>query len=140
VTIGGAAVSETAVSAVPAMIHKVLFRPLTPIPPGERVDSAEIDVGGAQHVAVNVGIKGAGASVDCTIAFVHRPGPAGSGQGVAAVHTESMNPFGDDNSSRLHVFLPVHAPILQVELRNTGSEPARTLHTWVYGVRFAPSS
>jgi hypothetical protein len=63
VTIGGTpmsetAMSETAVPAVPAMIHRILFRPVTTIAPGERIDSAEIDVGGAQHVTVNLGIKG----------------------------------------------------------------------------------
>ena len=122
---------------MPVTIHRNLFAPVVQlIPPGESIESREIDVGGAQHVTVNVSISGAGASVECEILFVHR---FGGGVGLAHVHTETMNP-SEDRFSRLYVFLPVHAPSLLVRLTNVGNETARTFHGWVYGVRMAPST
>jgi hypothetical protein len=131
------AMSETAVPAVPAMIHRILFRPVTTIAPGERIDPAEIDVGGAQHVTVNLGIKGAGANVEIVIVYIHR---VTGGVAPVAVHNETLNPSTAEDFGHVNVFLPVYAPILQVILENTGREPAKTLHSWVYGVRFAAPS
>jgi hypothetical protein len=36
--------SETTTSAMPAVIHRILFTGFTEIPPGDSVDSREIDV------------------------------------------------------------------------------------------------
>lgn len=130
--------SEPAVSAVPVTIHKNLFAPVVQlIPPGESIESREIDVGGAQHIAVNVSIGDHGASVECEILFVHRLPHAGVG--AAHVHTERMEP-GDEAVSHLNAFLPVHTPALLVRLTNVGNKPARTFHCWVYGIRIAPST
>jgi hypothetical protein len=52
-------------------------------------DSAEIDVGGAQHVTVNLGIKGAGANVEIVIVYIHR---VTGGVAPVAVHNETVNP------------------------------------------------
>lgn len=128
--------SEPAVSTVPVTIHRNLFAGVQLIPPGESIESREIDVGGAQHVAVNVSIGGPGESVECEILFIHR---LGGGVGLAHVHTETMEP-GDKPMSHLSVFLPVHTPALLVRLTNVGNETARTFHCWVYGIRMAPST
>jgi hypothetical protein len=134
---GGAAVSETAVSAVPVTIEKTLFRSPTLIPPGERVESEEIDVGGAQHITVNVGIGRIGVSVECLILFVRRVGGS-----VTHAHmlTETLETSADNPVSHLNVFLPVHSPSLLVVLTNVGTKEALTLPGWAYGIRLAPST
>jgi hypothetical protein len=86
---------------------------------------------------VNLGIKGAGANVEIVIVYIHR---VTGGVAPVAVHNETLNPSTAEDFGHVNVFLPVYAPILQVILENTGREPAKTLHSWVYGVRFAAPS
>jgi hypothetical protein len=117
------------------VIHRILFRPQTPIPPGQTVDSNEIDVGGAQQVTVRVGIQGAVADVEYEIVFIHRE--ASGGAAFVPVQTDTFSPHeGDPDSASMLTSVQVIAPILLVALTNKGSEPASTFHSWVYGVRF----
>jgi hypothetical protein len=131
------AVSEPAVSAVPVTINRLLFPGVVAIPPGEQVESGEIDVGGAQHITVNVAIGRIGASVQCRIVFVRR---AGSSLTQAPVFTDTLEPNADNTVAHLNVFLPVHSPSLRVVLTNVGTEQAVLLPSWAYGVRLAPST
>jgi hypothetical protein len=131
-------VSEAAVSAVPVTIDQILFPGVNAIQPGERIASREIDVGGAQHITVNVAIGRLGARVECEIFFVRR---AGTSTGHAPVITEGMEVNADTGPiSHMNVFLPVHSPSLQVVVRNVGDQQALILLSWAYGVRLAPST
>jgi hypothetical protein len=130
-------VSETAVSAVPVTINQFLFPGVTAIEPGERLESREIDVGGAQHITVNVAIGRVGARVECDILFVRR---AGTSVAHAPMLTEFMEPNADNKVSHLNAFLNVHSPSLVVVLRNVGDQQAVIFPSWAYGVRLAPST
>jgi hypothetical protein len=96
-----------------------------------------IDVGGAQHITVNVGIGRVGASVECQILFVRR---VGGSVAHAPIHIETLETSADNPVSHLNVFLPVHSPSLLVVLTNTGTEEALILPGWAYGIRLAPST
>jgi hypothetical protein len=53
------------------------------------------------------------------------------------VQIETFSPGASDpDHAFLFTLVPLYAPTLQVVLTNTGSEPARTFNSWVYGVRF----
>jgi hypothetical protein len=131
-------VSEATASAMSAVINTSLFGGVTLIPPGDDgIASAEIDVNGAQQVAVHVGVNGDDvANVEYTIVFIFREPGA---QGTAFAQTGTFSPIAP-RIAHLNTVVPVYAPILQVLLRNKGSESARTVNSWVYGVRLASSS
>jgi hypothetical protein len=113
---------------MPGVINETLF-PAGPIPPGESIFSPMLDVGGAQHVAVNTLIRQPNFNVQRVITFQHTP------------TDEFAAPFQIDNfgsTLQLYTLVPVHGPTLQVELRNLGSEPEHVDLAWVYGVRAVP--
>jgi hypothetical protein len=127
-------VSEATAPAMPPVINMTLFS-LTPIPPGEGVESHEIPVTGAQQVAVNVAVTGHGQDLDVEyeIHFIRR---AGGADAIAVAQTGTFVQ-GDHPITKLNTLVPVYAPILRVELNNKGSKRATVLTGWVYGVRLA---
>ena len=90
--------SEVTTSAMPGEINRSLFSGVTALPPGDRVSSREIDVNGAQHVTVNVGVNGDDVgNVVYKITFIRRtPGD----QGVVVA---SPAPSGQATTPESHI-------------------------------------
>ena len=85
--------SEVTTSAMPGVINRSPFSGVTPLPPGDGVSSHEIDVNGAQHVTVNVGINGDNVgNVEYKITFIRRTPGA---QGVVVAESGTFRP-GDN--------------------------------------------
>ena len=90
--------SEVTTSAMPGEINRSLFSGVTPLPPGDRVSSREIDVNGAQHVTVSVGINGDDVgNVEYKITFIRRT------PGAQGVVVASPAPSGQATTPESHI-------------------------------------
>ena len=112
---------------MPDVIDERLFADARPLPPGGEVHSRRLDVRGAQHVNITVGISTAGgdANVECTIFFGR---------------TDEFFPMRTDAFSQtnfLSTSVPVFGPQLMVEVKNNGNQATNCDGT-VYAVREVP--
>jgi hypothetical protein len=111
---------------VPRVIEDALFSAGHAIAPGESVLSNTFRVSGAQHITVNVVLKSPVQNVQRTILFeqdTHLKVPPTPQQ------TDTIGETG-----HLWSVVPVHGPLLTVELTNRGSQPAEIRYATIYGV------
>ena len=112
---------------MPSVIDEHLIENATPLPAGGSVRSKVIDVGGAQQVAVNVGITNVDAAVTRTIYF----GPT-TNNAFAPLRSDS---FGVENN--LSSAVAVCGPKLFVIVENRGGQN-HTVDGTVYAIRVVP--
>ena len=112
---------------MPSVIDEHLIENATALRAGGTVRSRVVDVGGAQHVAVNVGITNRDASVIRTIYF----GPT-TNNAFAPLRTDD---FSVQNN--LSTFVPVCGPMLFVIVENRGAQD-HTVDGTVYAIRVVP--
>jgi hypothetical protein len=112
---------------MPSVIDEHLIENATPLPPGGTVRSRVVDVGGAQQVAVNVGITNTDAAVIRTIYF-------------GRTTNNAFAPFRRDNfgiENNLSMAVPVCGPELFVIVENRGGQN-HTVDGTVYAIRMIP--
>ena len=130
--------SEEAADA--EVIDVVLFPQGKQIPPGKTIGMrAAIDVSGAQHITVNVEIFPNTGSVWRRISFGRRR----EDEEISDLVQQKVDRFAETTSGGtgiLLTFVPVHGPLLDVELQNRGDKPVDVLYATVYGIRETTSS
>jgi hypothetical protein len=124
---------------MPEVIDVVLFPKGTRIPPGKTIGTESINVSGAQHITVNVEIHPNTGSVRRIISFGRRR----EDEEIADFVQQKLDPFAEITSSGIGIlltFMPVHGPLLTVDLQNRGDKPVDVLYATVYGIRETTSS
>jgi hypothetical protein len=124
---------------MPEVIDVVLFPQGKQIPPGKTIGRAAIGVSGAQYITVNVQIFPNTGSVWRRISFGRRR----EDEEISDLVQLKVDRFAETTSSGTGILLtlvPVHGPLLDVELQNRGDEPVKVLYATVYGIRETTSS
>jgi hypothetical protein len=110
---------------VPDVIDKVLLLDRT-VQPNNSL-SSDADVSGARHVNLSIGVSEA-VELQCTLYFGWR--------------TIFFRPLQTDTVGPSNVLLwtsvPVHGPLLRVDIENQGSKPQSVDFVTIYAIREAP--